>query len=41
MYIISVVIFTFSISDFGHPQFLKSLFGHPDMKVLAKYLPTS
>ena len=37
---ISVVIFTFSIKDFGHPQFLKSLFGHPVMKILAKSLIT-
>ena len=32
MYIISVMIFTFSIWDFGHPQFLKSQFGPPVMK---------
>ena len=38
MYIISVMIFTFSIRDFGHPQFLKSQFGHPVMKILAKSL---
>ena len=36
MYIISVMIFTFSTRDFGHPKFLKSQFGHPVMKVLAK-----
>ena len=29
MYIIRVMIFTFSIKDFGHPKF-----GHPDMKIL-------
>ena len=29
MYIISVMIFTFSIGNFGHPKFLKSQFGHP------------
>ena len=38
MYIISVMIFTFSIRDFGHPQFLKSQFRHPIMKNLAKSL---
>ena len=38
MYLISVMIFTFSIRDFGHPKFLKSQFGHPVMKILAKYL---
>ena len=38
MYIISVMIFTFSIRDFGHPKFLKSQFGHPVMKILAKSL---
>ena len=38
MYIISVMIFTFSMRDFGHPQFLKSRFGHPVMKLLAKSL---
>ena len=35
MYIISVMIFPFSIKDFGHPKFLKSQFGHPVMKILA------
>ena len=34
MYIISVMIFTFSIRDFGHPKFLKSQLGHPVMKSL-------
>ena len=38
MYIISVTIFTFSIKDFGHPKFLKSQFGHPVMRILAKSL---
>ena len=38
MYIISVMIFTISIRDFGHPKFLKSQFGHPVMKNLAKSL---
>ena len=38
MYIISVKRFTFSIWDFGHPKFLKSQFGHPVMKILAKSL---
>ena len=38
MYSISVMIFTFSIGDFGHPKFLKSQFGHPVMKFLAKSL---
>ena len=38
MYIISVMILTFSIRDFGHPKFLKSQFGHPVMKILAKSL---
>ena len=38
MYIISVMIFTFSIRDFGHPKFLKSQFGQPVMKILAKSL---
>ena len=33
------MIFTFSIRDFGHPKFLKSQFGHPVMKILAKSLP--
>ena len=32
------MIFTFSLRDFGHPQFLKSQFGHPVMKILAKCL---
>ena len=36
LYIISVMIFNFSIRDFGHPKFLKSQFGHPVMKILAK-----
>ena len=36
MYINSVMIFTLSIRDFGHPQLLKSQFGHPVMKILAK-----
>ena len=35
---ISAMIFTFSIRDFGHPKFLKSQFGHPVMKILAKSL---
>ena len=38
MYIISVMIFTFSIRDFGHPKFLKSQFGHAAMKILAKFM---
>ena len=38
MYIITVMIFTFSIRDFGHPKFLKFHFGHPVMKILAKSL---
>ena len=38
MYIISVMIFNFSIWDFGHPQFLISQFGHPVMEILAKSL---
>ena len=38
MYIISVMILTFSIWDYGHPKFLKSQFGHPVMKILAKSL---
>ena len=38
MYIISVMIFTFSLRDFGHPNSLKSQFGHPVMKILAKSL---
>ena len=39
MYIISVMIFTFSIRDFGHPEFLKSQCGHPfNMNILAKSL---
>ena len=41
MYIISVMIFTFLISEFGPPKFLKSQFGHPVMKILAKSLPMS
>ena len=42
MNIISVMIFNFSISDFGHPRFLKSQFGHPvNMKILAKSLLVS
>ena len=32
------MIITFSIRDFGHPKFLKSQFGHPVMKILAKSL---
>ena len=40
MYIISVMIFTFSIRNFGHPKFLKSQFGHPVMEILAKSLNT-
>ena len=40
MYIISVMIFTFSNRDFGHPKFLKSQCGHPVMKILAKSLET-
>ena len=36
MYIVSGMIFTFSIRDFGHPQFLKSQFGHPVMRILSK-----
>ena len=31
-----VMIFTFSIKDLGYPKFLKSHFGHPVMKILAK-----
>ena len=38
MYIINVMIFTFSIRDFGHPKFLKSQFGHPVKKILVKSL---
>ena len=38
MCIISVMIFTFSIRDFGQPKFLKSQFGHLVMKILAKSL---
>ena len=38
MYIISVMIFTFSVRNFGHPKFLKSKTGHPVMKILAKSL---
>ena len=38
MYIIIMMIFTYSIWDFGHPRFLKSQFGHPVMKILAKSL---
>ena len=34
------MIFSFSIKDFGHPKFLKSQFGHPVVKILAKSLPT-
>ena len=43
MFKISVMIFIFSIRDFGHPKFLKSWFGHPDpvMKILAKSLGKS
>ena len=41
MYKIIVMIFTFSIRDFGHPQFLKSQFGHPVIKILAKSLNPS
>ena len=33
MYIICVMIFTFSIREFEHPKFLKSQFGHPVMEV--------
>ena len=33
MDILSVMIFTFSIKDFGHPKFYKSQFGHPVMKI--------
>ena len=33
------MIFTFSIRDLGHPQFLKSKFGHPVMKILSRSLP--
>ena len=39
MYIvISLMIFTFSIRDFGHSKFLKSQCVHPFMKILAKSL---
>ena len=38
MYIISIMIFTFSIRDFGHPQFVKYHFGHPVIKIMAKSL---
>ena len=38
MYVISVMIFAFSNRDFGRPKFLKSQFGHPVMKILAKSL---
>ena len=38
MYIISVMLFTFSTRDFGHPKFFKSQFGHPVMKIMAKSL---
>ena len=41
MYIVSIIIFTFSIRDFGHPQFLKTQFGHPVIEVLAKTLGSS
>ena len=41
MYIIIMMIFTYSIWDFGHPRFLKSQFGHPAMKILAKSLVTT
>ena len=41
MYIISVMIYTFSIRDFGHLVFLYSQFGHPVMKILAKSLDTT
>ena len=34
------MIFIFSISDFGHPKLLKSQYGHPVMKILAKSLPS-
>ena len=40
MYIISVMILTFSIRDLGHPKFLESQCGHPVMKILAKSLQT-
>ena len=36
IYMISEMIFDFSISDFGHPKFLKSQFGHPVMNSLVK-----
>ena len=38
MYVISGMIFIFSIRDFGHPKCLKSQFEHPVMKILAKSL---
>ena len=38
MYIISVMILTFSTRDFGHPELLKFQFGHLVMKILAKSL---
>ena len=38
MYLISVMIFTFSIRDSEHPKLLKSQFGHPVMEILAKSL---
>ena len=37
-FIINVMIFIFSIRDFGHPKCLKSHFGHPIMEILAKFL---
>ena len=38
MYIIIVMIFPFSIRDFGYPKFLKYQFGHTVMKILVKSL---
>ena len=38
LYIFTVMIFTFSIRDFGHPKLLKSQFGHRVMRILAKSL---
>ena len=41
MYIIRVMISTFSIRDFGHPKFLIYQFGDPVMKILARSLDES
>ena len=31
----------FSVRGFGHPVFMKTYFGHPVIKILAKTLPVS